>query len=59
MTLRQMYDKMLDAWADEDIPQAKALAFQVRENVVQGHWPPGVDQEFVVGDLQALTGRAL
>lgn len=59
MTLRQMYDKMINAWADEDIPQAKALALQVREHVVQGQWPKGVDHRVLVTDLYALTGRAL
>lgn len=59
MDATQAYKKMLTAWADEDIPQAKALAVVVREQVVQGHWPTGIEQAIVVTDLYALTGRSL
>ena len=52
------YKKMLTAWANEDIPQAKAMAVVVREHVVQGHWPAGVEQFEVVNDLYTLTGRS-
>lgn len=57
MDATQAYKKMLSAWADEDVAQAKALAIVVREHVVQGRWPAGIEQSEVVGDLYTLTGR--